>query len=520
MNPLLLLLLGLAVDRSSSFVHTTATVPIVMTSPLVEEKRRRIPGWYHRVKRQVSPSTQRFSTVDIDTSKAEDGSRPKTTTKKKKASSATQLSSSPSTFSSLPKRIITCATTDELREAVETYIESHHVVAEIGSQLREVSSVICTQSQRAVLVDIQRKVPHTRTNQQDSRRTNTMRGGSGGGGTSGTTADSPSHAEPSSLLSLFPSNKVSFHEMEQLSDWSWTIFPNPSIIPPPSSDGDGTSNGRCPTNAPFDVLVLDVNAMVGNDLEWTSLQIIQQFHALNRCHPELIVLVKSSGLNQWANRIHPATYWRHHQDDLWAISGTNSGGSSSNPPPCMVIATVGVEEYRSTIDDTVRPTDFVLEVGCHYGTTTSILHTKAAHCMGVDVGRKIIEHAKNRFPGIDFRVGDAWKTGELLRFLQDYDYNSGKGEELSSLAVTTTASTTPITIMRKTGFDVIYVDVGGLSGNDGLLEAIQLISSLRYTLEPRCIVIKSKCMQRLSTRLMSYWMLKRNQRRRSKDDMS
>jgi hypothetical protein len=52
---------------------------------------------------------------------------------------------------------------------------------------------------------------------------------------------------------------------------------------------------------------------------------------------------------------------------------------------------------------------------------------------------------------------------------------------------------------------VVFVDVGGLSGSDGLLEAIALVSSIRYALEPRCIVIKSLCMQRLSTKLVSFW---------------
>ena len=58
---------------------------------------------------------------------------------------------------------------------------------------------------------------------------------------------------------------------------------------------------------------------------------------------------------------------------------------------------------------------------------------------------------------------------------------------------------------RSAGFDVVYVDVGGLSGSDGLLEAISLLSSLKFSLEPRCIVIKSLCVQRLSNILVPYW---------------
>jgi SAM-dependent methyltransferase len=131
-----------------------------------------------------------------------------------------------------------------------------------------------------------------------------------------------------------------------------------------------------------------------------------------------------SALNQWANRIHHPTYWRDHHAELWSLmkkNANNNNNNHSSSPPFLVVATVGVlEEYRNTMDHTVRPTDFVLEVGCHYGTTTALLKEKVAHCMDVDVGSKIIAQAKNWFPGIDFRVGDAWKTAELLRFLQDY----------------------------------------------------------------------------------------------------
>ena len=58
---------------------------------------------------------------------------------------------------------------------------------------------------------------------------------------------------------------------------------------------------------------------------------------------------------------------------------------------------------------------------------------------------------------------------------------------------------------RRRGFDVVYVDVGGLSGGDGILEALILLSSLEQALEPRCLVIKSQCMRRLSSTILSFW---------------
>jgi SAM-dependent methyltransferase len=324
-------------------------------------------------------------------------------------------------------KIITCSSTKELAQAVDEYIKPHHVVAELGSQLRDVSTRICHRCQRATLVDVHRKFPKA---QQDSRRTDAMR---------------LEHTED-----FFP-DVAEFVEIAQFSDWNQAFFGEPQQR--------------------YDIFVLDVNSIVGNDLEWTALNLIDQFQAWNGGFP-LTVLVKSVGLNQWACRLVHGQRWRG-LEDYTAI------------PPPHIIATRGVQEYRSTIPYTVRPTDAVLEVGCHFGTTTTLLQDHGQYCIGVDVGSKIIKEADKRHSGICFRVGDAWKTAALLRLQQEYYQESQTSGRI--------------------GFDVVYVDVGGLSGSDGLLEAIHLISSIRYALEPRCIVIKSLCMQRLSSRLVPFY---------------
>ena len=51
------------------------------------------------------------------------------------------------------------------------------------------------------------------------------------------------------------------------------------------------------------------------------------------------------------------------------------------------------------------------------------------------------------------------------------------------------------------GYDVVYADIGGLSGADGHLESLSLLESLGNALEPRCIVIKSLCMRQLASRI-------------------
>jgi len=47
-------------------------------------------------------------------------------------------------------------------------------------------------------------------------------------------------------------------------------------------------------------------------------------------------------------------------------------------------------------------------------------------------------------------------------------------------------------------FTLCFVDVGGLSGVDGLVEALALVRGLRASLGPelRAVVVKSTCLQR------------------------
>lgn len=337
------------------------------------------------------------------------------------------------------QRWITCSSTKELAVAIKNYVRPGDSVAELGAQLREVSTAICESlseesSGEALLVDVSRKFPKN----LQGTRTRAMR-------------------LPGDEVDFYP-NVSEFVEIAELDDWR-------------SAFGGSTTRN-------FDVFVLDVNAIVGNDLEWTSLSIIREFAAL---YQPRVVLVKSMSLNQWASRLVHGQRWILNQ------------GQHQDIPPTHVIATVGVHEYRKTIPFTVKPGDSVLEVGCHFGTSTQLLHEAAdagngepSRCIGVDVGSKIIREAKKKYPSIYFAVGDAWKTASLLRLQKDFDQT----HQLQS---------------KREGFDVVYIDVGGLSGNDGLLESLCLISSIINALEPRCIVIKSLCMQRLSSALTPAW---------------
>lgn len=337
-----------------------------------------------------------------------------------------------------PTKWIACASTQELTKALEFSITQDDVVAELGAQLRNASLAICDHAKQAVLVDVTRKVPH-----QVEQKSRAMR-------RPGDEAHIPSHA--------------SFVEIDCLQDWTRALFSPPSCG--------------------YTVFVLDVNAICGNDLYMTSISIIQEFLALNdlinggdnACR---LVVIKSSSLHRWSSQLIHVRRWN-----------TTTTIQNNRTPEPHIICCVGVDEYRQTIQDVVHSGDAVLEVGCHLGTTTAILHNKAAsqqdgYCIGVDVGSSIVKKATKRHENVYFAVGDAWKTAALLRIQKDYL----DGENATS----------------RIGFDVVYVDVGGLSGSDGLLEALMLLSSLSNALEPRCIVIKSLCMQRLASTLVPFW---------------
>ena len=221
----------------------------------------------------------------------------------------------------------------------------------------------------------------------------------------------------------------------------------------------------------FDCVVVDAAALLGFDLPLDTLALCE---ALRRRQPEKppTVLVRSSALATLAGRLAAG-------DDLNRIArilqmhderpSLDSTRIYEAQP--VIVGARGVREYRNCIDTVVRPGDRVLELGCHFGTTTAILAEAVGPggcALGVDVGTSIIASAKEQHPTIDFMVGDAWGVGGLARLGP---------------------------------WDAVFVDVGGLSGADGTLDALALARSLGAALEPRAVVLKSKCLRRLAKSL-------------------
>jgi len=252
-----------------------------------------------------------------------------------------------------------------------------------------------------------------------------------------------------------------FIELEQFSNWRMVLDAN--------------------QDSPFDVMVLDATAMLGNDLELTALSVISEFvdDCLRRNHRPRAVVVKSKAISSLARRV------VHAQRLMDGTVERNLKSRSRDGRP-YIVTSVGVEEYRRTIPHVVQQGDKIVEVGCFSGVTTALLHAAASPggCIGCDIGPKIIERAKKEHPDMEFFVGDAWKSLDLLRMKSRSNLQGAPGD--------------------LDGYDVIYADIGGLSGPDGTLESLSLLNGLGYALEPRCVVIKSLCMRRLASSLRAY----------------
>lgn len=346
---------------------------------------------------------------------------------------------------------IACSSTTEVTRAIEKYVQEGDAVAELGSQLRESSTTLCETigpTGKAVLVDIERKFPNEKEGQE---RTSAMR-------REGDEND-------------FYNDRATFVETSGFEFWREALF------------------FREHPKRQYNALVVDMSTVAGNDLELTCISLIKEFIALNHGSGEndnqcRAVIVKSGSLHNLARRLFHAQR---------VISGAQSLDQRYNGGHSSIIGAVGVKQYRDTVPFVVKKGDICVEVGCHLGTSTTIINEAAkggdgnsnapGGCLGVDVGSHIIKKAIVKYPHLSFEVGDGFKTGELARMKKEHFENTNYSTNI---------------------YDVVYVDIGGLSGSEGLLEAISLLASISNSLEPRCIVIKSLCIRRLASCLVPF----------------
>lgn len=123
------------------------------------------------------------------------------------------------------------------------------------------------------------------------------------------------------------------------------------------------------------------------------------------------------------------------------------------------IATRGVEEYRQTIPIWIRPEDFILEIGCEWGTTSTLIASKCSNLIATDISLDCIRVARQKYPGIRFETLDAFNIRQAMAF--------------------------------GVQFTKIYIDMSGLSSYRALLDVISLMNMYVSVFAPEAIIIKS-----------------------------
>ena len=360
--------------------------------------------------------------------------------------------------------IISCSSVIEVQRAIEHYIEPGDKVLELGALLTDTSTSLCRSvgtKGNVVLVGAKRK--DTSSGRTSRRNTAPFLA---------STNDKLDDCNCSSESFL---DRAEYIELDRFDEWR-----------------------KCTKGVTFDAMVLDVGAVIGNDLYLSALSIATEFIANQDpafSRPPRVVIIKSKNLSNLARRL------VHSQRLLDTSFAVPDALVRSNEP--LVIPCVGVNNYRRTIPFLVKKGDDVIEVGCHFGRTTTLLHDAAVvtttydsaegeeggkggdaggFCVGVDIGPKIIANAKKQYPDVRFKVVDAWNTLDLLKLKAA---SSGGG-------------------FGTLGYDVVYADIGGLSGAHGLFESLALLDALAKALEPRSIVMKSLCMNRLASQLVPF----------------
>lgn len=132
------------------------------------------------------------------------------------------------------------------------------------------------------------------------------------------------------------------------------------------------------------------------------------------------------------------------------------------------VATRGVKEYRATIAQLVGPEDIVLELGCEWGTTTSLIASSGASVIGTDISPVCIERARGSYPYLQFEILDAFDVGSAMKICPQPTK--------------------------------IYIDLSGFSGYRSLLDVIALIQMYAALLDPKMIVVKSGALKHFSAR--------------------
>lgn len=334
----------------------------------------------------------------------------------------------------------------EFRACMPNVIKHTDTVLEVGSQLASVTSIISQSCGRVIAVDIHRKPPSAHMKSGQFYR---------------------QHSDP--LANGLRNVKFTQVDVSDVHDVTC-----------------------CCAENDVDVIVVDAHVFFGHDLTFEVLSLLTAL--CNLLRPR-VCIVKSAALTKLSTQLRP-------------YPASAGGGFPGTPlaKEVTVLAAEWVHDYReaalSALEQLGSAATMALEIGCHVGATTALLHEKltttssaGAHdpaasatasgwcgCVGVDVSASITERAKKLHPEVPFHVADAFDVQSLRRACPEaigspYDFQP----------------------------QVILIDVGGLSGASGTLDALSLIKIVCAAFQPqlRVVVIKSSCARALATSLRS-----------------
>ena len=256
-------------------------------------------------------------------------------------------------------------------------------------------------------------------------------------------------------------------------------------------------------------IVIDTMCLSGLDLFLDFVQLVQLVESmLGPMTNAQYIIIKSKVLRNCSRRYFGATalcqkdaspsLLARFREELRLASQAKVTGWKDPGP--LVLGTKRVHEYRQAAVLCVQPGDDVLEIGCHCGKTTALLmesQVGARIAVGIDIGPKIVKEARKRYPNVPFRCADGFDTRTLLELANEFAKPRRGGDMgVEGVPVEDRQNDNGSNVYRAS-FDVILIDVGGLSSDSGLMESLALIRQLSHAFRPRlrAIIIKSACVR-------------------------
>ena len=334
--------------------------------------------------------------------------------------------------------------------ATRLEITGESVVLEIGCQLNSVTKKLAERAKRVIGVDIYRKAP-----------------------TSQRRAVKSFYRHPDTAV---PAN-ATLHVCDV-----WDLNELNVIMRAAGKDDNDVT-----------IALIDASVVLGNDLPFEILALARSVCRL--CRNLQCLVVKSRALCLLQHQLRPAPcpsrpITRPAQSDVIAAG-------------VHLVAADLVHDYRNAalacVTQLLLPGECALEIGAHIGATTVLIHDAlvangGGACVGVDVSDAIIGRAKKLHKHVPFDVADAWDVQSLRAALE----RAANGARAAGI---TAAREGKSTSLRAPA--LLLVDVGGLSGANGTLDALALIRMLCAVFHAslRALVIKSSCMRTLARQL-------------------